>query len=222
MTNKHLVIGICGFKGSGKDTVADFLIRNHNCLKDSYAAPLKDAISSIFGWSRNMLEGDTPESRAWREEVDEYWSNVLDRPGFTPRLALQLGGTEAGRNVFGEGLWTGAMSKRVSDRTGAGLGTVVSDVRFPNEIQHVQDMGGVVVQVSRGTNPNFYDMAAMYNYQSRDYLNIPLPDILNTEKGGIHPSEWSWIGRPGITYQLDNNGTLVDLENKINEMVASL
>lgn len=223
MISKNLVVGICGFKGKGKDTVGDFLVRNHRCIKDSYAASLKDAVAAIFGWPRFLLEGDTQESRQWREQEDKYWSFQLGRPGFSPRLALQLGGTEAGRKVFGEGLWTGGVAKRVSSRfASADQGTVISDVRFPNEIEHVINMGGVVVQVSRGPNPDFYELAKAYNAQSGSYLNVPLPDALNVEKGGTHSSEWSWIGHPGITIQLDNNGTLDDLENAVKSMVASL
>jgi hypothetical protein len=220
----NLVIGICGFKGSGKDTVGDFLVKNYRCLKDSYAAPLKDACSAIFSWDRNLLEGATKESREWREQVDHFWAERLNKPGFTPRLALQWMGTEAGRNVFGTDLWTGAMSKRVSLRTAAGLGTVITDVRFPNEIEHVLDMGGVVLEVSRGPNPAFYDIAHEYNGYIRagKTIGLKLPAELDTTQGGTHESEWRWIGHPGMTQRICNDGSLHQLESAVHDLVASV
>ena len=87
-----MIIGLCGFAGSGKGTLADFLVENHNFRKISFATKLKDVASVMFGWDRDLLEGITDESRAWREEVDENWSNELEQE-VTPRIVLQLFGT---------------------------------------------------------------------------------------------------------------------------------
>ena len=72
-----MLIGICGLIGSGKDTVAERLVTHHGYKRDSFAKSLKDAVSSMFNWDRKMLEGDTKESRAWREQPDEFWSKKL-------------------------------------------------------------------------------------------------------------------------------------------------
>lgn len=69
-----MIVGLVGFIGAGKGTVADLLVERHDFFKESFANSLKDACSSIFGWNREMLEGDTPESRAWREQPDKWWS----------------------------------------------------------------------------------------------------------------------------------------------------
>ena len=102
-----MIIGICGFIGSGKDTVANMFVER-GCTHDSFAAPLKDVCSSIFGWERSMLEGDTVESRDFRETPDIFWTKKLGVPNFTPRLALQLLGTEVLRNTFGVWIVLGA------------------------------------------------------------------------------------------------------------------
>ena len=83
------LIGICGFIGSGKDTVAKMFVEQ-GCVQDSFAAPLKDMCASIFGWQREMLEGDSMDSREFRETPDLYWTRKLGIDHFTPRLALQL------------------------------------------------------------------------------------------------------------------------------------
>ena len=69
-----MIIGICGLIGSGKGTVADILVEEHKFEKISFADKLKDGVATVFNWDRSMLEGDTKESREWREKVDE----VLD------------------------------------------------------------------------------------------------------------------------------------------------
>ena len=66
-----MLIGIVGLIGSGKDTVAERLVAQHGYRRDSFAKSLKDAVSSMFNWDRESLEGKTDESRQWREQPDE-------------------------------------------------------------------------------------------------------------------------------------------------------
>ena len=68
-----MIIGLIGFAGSGKDTIAEYLERCRMFNVDSFASNLKDAASVIFGWDRLMLEGKTKESREWREMPDKFW-----------------------------------------------------------------------------------------------------------------------------------------------------
>ena len=42
-----MIIGICGFIGSGKDTIADYLVNLHHFRKESFANSLKDAVNFI-------------------------------------------------------------------------------------------------------------------------------------------------------------------------------
>ena len=90
-----MIVGICGLIGSGKGTVADILVEQ-GFTKVSFADKLKDGVATIFGWDRAMLEGDTNESREWREQVDEFWTKetgrtITPRVGFTERyLIMQI------------------------------------------------------------------------------------------------------------------------------------
>ena len=195
------LIGLVGFIGSGKGTVGECLVTN-GYHHDSFAAPIKDAASSIFGWNRALLEGDTDASRTWREQPDVFWSKQFDRT-FTPREALQKLGTEAGRNVFHADLWVSSLLRRTQ-----GKNTVVTDVRFKNEIVAIQKAGGLVVRVKRGSEPSWYGVAQLANSGDPQAL-------LAMEQSSIHRSEWDWIGCE-VDYTLDNSGTLEALSKEIN------
>lgn len=114
--------------------------------QDSFAAPIKDVVASLFGWSRTALEGDTPESRAWREMADPWWAERLGIAGLTPRWALQRVGTEAMRQGVHADVWVAAMERRLQLAEGR---VVVSDVRFANEAAAIRAAGGVLVRVVR-------------------------------------------------------------------------
>jgi len=206
-----MIIGLVGFIGSGKGTVADILTRNHGFKKESFADAVKDAIAPIFGWERHLLEGDTPESRKWRESPDEWWSEKLGKP-FSPRYALQLMGTEAGRNVFHTDLWVLSLLRRLDPAKNY----VLADVRFPNEIDLIRGHGGKVIRVKRGDEPEWFSTAEAYNVstdwdgslqQMRDY-----PDV--------HYSEFAWIGK-GMDEEINNSTTLDDLEKKVARLMVN-
>jgi len=199
-----MIIGLVGFIGSGKGTVGDIL-EVHGFTKDSFAKPLKDACSIMFGWPRELLEGDTEVSRKWREEPDSFWSEKFGY-SFTPRLALQLMGTEAGRNVFHQDVWVISLLNRAK-----GKDVVVTDVRFKNEINYIQQNGGVIVRVRRGEEPEWYKLAedAAAGFSSA---------IMGMRDKGIHQSEWDWIGSE-FNYTIDNDGTVNELGNKVKELL---
>lgn len=205
-----MLIGVVGFIGSGKGTVGDIL-EQKGFIKDSFAKPLKDAVSCMFGWPRDLLEGDTEVSRKWREEPDVYWSEKFDRT-FTPREALQLMGTEAGRDVFHKDIWVISLLNRAKGRD-----VVVTDVRFKNEIEYIQQNGGMVVRVIRGSEPEWYQTAIEVNTLDAKHFNEKHYALQDE----VHRSEWDWIGSK-FDYTILNDGTLQDLGNAIEGMLQSL
>lgn len=210
------IIGIIGFAGSGKSTVGDYLIEKHGYMGDSFAKPLKDVVASVFGWPRHLLEGDTLESRAWREKPDEWWEKQLDwnnNPSkriserFTPRVALQLWGTEVCRSSFHDSIWIMSLKYRLK---GASK-TVITDCRFPNEIAAIREMGGKVIRVKRGPDPVWFNYAVTANGGDTPQST---KSAMKLDELGIHRSEWSWIGYP-VDYVIRNDGTLEELEEQI-------
>jgi hypothetical protein len=207
-----MIVGLVGFIGAGKGTVADLLVERRNFFKESFANSLKDACSIVFGWDRQMLEGVTPESRAWREQDDPWWSEKLGKP-FSPRLALQLMGTEAGRDVFHPDLWVHTVMRRCEQAPWNNY--VIADVRFPNEIKAIKNSGGHVIRVRRGPNPEWYDLARECNlgYHDEEVMRMAYPDV--------HYSEWAWIGSD-YDITMDNNCDLNELTTRVDKLVDSL
>ena len=73
-----MIIGLVGLKGCGKDTAADYFITHYdNWIKGSFADSLKDTCACVFGWDRELLEGSTQDSRAWRETSDTWWLSLI-------------------------------------------------------------------------------------------------------------------------------------------------
>ena len=205
-----MIIGICGFIGSGKDTAADYLVGFHGFRRDSFAGTLKDAVSAVFGWDRELIEGRTPEARAWREQVDTWWANRLEMPHLTPRWILQHWGTEVCREHFHDDIWIAALQSRLARRSDH---TVISDVRFPNEIKAIKEQGGKIVWIQRGQLPSWHIMAAKANAGDL-YAQTKLKEL------GVHASETSWVGTD-FDAILDNNGSIEQLYNQLKSLIQS-
>jgi hypothetical protein len=211
-----MIIGVCGFIGSGKDTVADYLVNNYNFKQQSYAGSLKDAVAYVFGWDRIMLEGRTKQAREWREQVDPWWAERLKMPNLTPRLILQHWGTEVCRHGFHDDIWIASLENKLRNGRDS---VVISDCRFPNEITSIKAQGGIVVRVLRGPEPSWLEHAK--NYMAGENGNIGWSlGKRNLDLNNIHASEYSWVNTE-FDAVLDNNGTLDDLYKQVTSLATS-
>jgi hypothetical protein len=208
-------IGILGNIGSGKNTVAQYLA-TQGCIPTSFAGPIKDLCTSVFGWPRDMLEGETDESREFRENIDLYWSKKLGIPNFTPRLALQLIGTEVMRDHFHPDIWLNSLEYRVKKLHNENECVVISDVRFKNELDLIKRVGGTTILVQRDERPEWYDIALAANNGDAVAKHIMSRDFKH-----VHESEWDWVGCD-IDYTINNNGTLEDLYANIDVIIEKL
>jgi hypothetical protein len=207
-----MILGVTGFIGSGKDTIADYLCTFHGFKRLSFAASLKDAISSIFGWDREMLEGTTKTSREWREVVDPWWSERLGRE-ITPRWVLQFWGTEVCRNGFHQDIWVASVENKLRS---AKDNIVITDCRFINEVEAIKHAGGITCRVERGPKPEWYEDAVNVNKGPRQIGWSIGKNRL--EKLKIHASEYSSVGLEYDHY-IDNNGTIDYLHKQIESII---
>ena len=209
------IIGIVGLIGAGKDTVADYLVNFHGFRRESFANSLKDAVSCIFGWDRELLEGRTTQAREWREIRDEWWSKRL-KQDITPRWVLQYWGTEVVRKGFHDDMWVASLEHRLLNRQND---IVITDCRFPNEIKAIRAAGGRVVRIKRGPEPVWFDDAKSMNKGPTRNMNWALSKH-NIEKLGVHASETAWVGQK-FDAILNNDGTLDELYSQIEREITN-
>ena len=210
-----MIIGVCGFIGSGEDTIADYLTNFYGFRRESFANSLKDAVAQVFGWDRTMLEGRTKSAREWREEVDPWWAERLDMPNLTPRWVLQYWGTEVCRKGFHDDIWIASLENKLRNSKDD---IVISDCRFPNEIKSIKNAGGKVIRVVRGPEPKWYNAAISVNRGPDGNSSWALSKA-KLEKAGIHSSETAWVGTK-FDHVLENNGTLDDLYNQVLKVIG--
>jgi len=210
------VIGICGLIGHGKDTAAGFLIEE-GFHRISFAGVLKDACANVFGWDRILLEGNTSESRVWRETVDDWWAKRLDIPNFTPRLALQQVGTDVLRTHFHPDIWVAACERQIemTDKN-----VVISDCRFFNELDAINNLGGTTAVVWRHDKPDWWETAVTTNTTPNDkeWLIYDEGDHMAVAYPAVHKSEWSWAGW-NFDITLQNTSTLEEFRQQTLDQI---
>lgn len=132
------IIGFTGSAGCGKDTAAMALVRELKFHRFSFAAPIKNALNAMFGWSHGAWL-----DREWKEK-EIYGFNT------SPRQLAQTLGTEWARDIIDEDFWVKLLAYRIS--LSEHTRVVISDVRFENEATWIRSHGGYVVDVSRPLN----------------------------------------------------------------------
>jgi hypothetical protein len=194
-----MIIGLCGAQGVGKDTVGNILVSEYGFTKITFATALKDVISILFSWPRDLLEGATEESRLWRETIDMYWSEKMSIPDFTPRKALQFVGTDLLRRHLYNDIWVNIVENKIKMLLELNPQTniVITDCRFINEFNMIKNFSGS--QIFKIVKDN----------------DIQLTNTL------LHSSEVDWQN-----YRFDrilyNKNTISDLENVIKNIIKDV
>lgn len=129
------LIGLTAPARSGKDTVADYMVREHGFVKHSFAAPIRELAARILGISLEELEATKEQPVGWLG-------------GITPRRMMQTVGTEWGRNID-PALWIKSALRRAQADMAWGRSVVICDVRFDNEAVALRSMGGKVWRIER-------------------------------------------------------------------------
>lgn len=208
------VITLLGLIGSGKNSVGQYLATRYGYHPIAFADTLKDVVALLFGWPRDLLEGETEESRQWRTTVDPWWAQRLGIPEFTPRWALQNIGTNLFRRHFNEDIWTSILERRLTALRDARKPVVVTDARYDNEVALTRLYGATVVRVRRGEDPVWFKVGRMA-MQGNDGA---WEQMFTTYKSA-HESEWAWAGVDPDAI-LDNHGTLDDLHAAVDRLMA--
>jgi len=181
-----MIIGITGPKFNGKNTLGNYFVKL-GYIELSFAESLKESCRCIFGFSDDQLYGDKKETE------DEFW-------GVSPRVVLQYVGTELYREQLakimphiGKNIWVECIRRKIllELEKNKKANFVITDVRFPNEIEMVKELGGKLIRVVRDSVNNTSD---------------------------LHESERLIMSLP-VDYELKNNGTIEELHEKAREIL---
>ena len=140
------LIGIAGFAGAGKDTVADLMVAHYGFDKIAFADTMRrmiEAIDPVVGYS--PLEDGDFEVIRYNDAIEFVGYNDAKVMYPEIRQFLQRLGTEAGREVFGDNIWADMAMKRAATMKRV----VIADTRFRNEAEAIKANGGIVIRVTR-------------------------------------------------------------------------
>jgi hypothetical protein len=142
------LLGLTGYAGSGKDTLAAEIIRHHpEFRRVAFADKLRDLAMRLNPALPTQPLADTVGRLGWEDAKnrDDYVRQYLQRLGV------------ACRDVLGEDVWVNAALPHpefFTDDFWTAQNIVVTDVRFPNEAVAVKDRGGLVIRIEReGVGP---------------------------------------------------------------------
>lgn len=161
------LIALTGKAHSGKDLTAQLLgYKEPRYVRIALADPLKKAVQAVFGL--------TYEQAHWssiKEDIIEDW-------GLSPRQMFQQFG-DAMKAQFGEDIFVKRWEMDYN-QTSQGLNVVVPDCRCDVEADRFRELGGIIVEVQRGTG-----LVGSTGKHSTELGLSTLPDFVIDNRGDI-------------------------------------
>ncbi len=161
------IIGLAAKAGGGKDTAGDLIMKSlaekgYTATQISFANPLKDICTQLFGWDRSRLQTDADYKESnfayddcqhliYEEDSDTPMLDpACEMLGMNRRVAMQRLGTEAMRQGLHSEIWIIAMKLSImrGDYNHYDYG-LLTDCRFINELQFVRDLDGTLIRIDR-------------------------------------------------------------------------
>lgn len=204
-----MIIGICGKAGSGKDTIANYLVNRYSYIKISLADPIKRYVRGVFQLDHDVLWGSSEKRNALfkfnkeevikriyennsdvfvAEKILEVWKEHLEKEECSARVFLQLLGTEYGRNM-NQDIWIDYLMN-IAEK-------IQSDWKY----KYSQEEG----LVESGKKKNY-----------KLYRNIVVPDVrFENEVMKIKQKGEVWfLERPGLNQVNNHSSERIELIKK--------
>lgn len=148
-----MIIALNGKKGSGKDTMANYMCEKFGFVNYGFADPIKDVGRILFDFTDEQLDG------CFKEVEDKFW-------GIAPRDFFQKFGTDIAQFEFPKyfpGLFrkhdSRAIWVRIFDfwyskklRENPNLKVVISDLRFKHEYEYLKKMDAYFIRIKSHRN----------------------------------------------------------------------
>jgi N12 class adenine-specific DNA methylase len=153
--HKPIVVGLLGKPGAGKDTVADFLVeQDGNAIKLAFGDVLYQEVAKAYDvpveWLKDRDIKDTPQMALARmhcldAQVVQVLHNQESTAPLSPRFILQTLGDY--RRQQNPNYLVDQVQEQAQAALQQGQSVIVADLRRPEEVQMVRDLGGVTVRV---------------------------------------------------------------------------
>ena len=230
----ELPLSIYSFSDFARET--SFGKNQSNFEIKKFADKLKDIVCLLIGCTREQLE-----DREFKEkELGEEWNCYIFNNGkkeeltlnyniaktlssdnriisriLTPRLLLQIIGTECIRDKVHPNAWVNALmseykylgSKNIENQEVITVNIrkdypnwIITDMRFPNELEAVKSRGGITIRVNRPYDSLNQD--SLFSLQKQQETNN-------------HPSETA-LDNAEFDYTIENNSTIEDLIHTVS------
>lgn len=194
-----MLIGLGGLKESGKDALADELVRNHGFVKMGMSDALLKAAIVVDPYipisDHEPMNGVTITGNCVRLSV------LVERVGYVEakkrpevRRFIQVLGTDFGRNMVYPDLWVDLMWDLILEKQSSHDNIVVTGIRFPNELEMIENNGHSA------------------------WVNRP---GLKVDSNSGHASENS-LTATDFSMTIENSGTLEDLYALVPQMMEIL
>lgn len=226
MTTVPPVIGMGGLLASGKDAFADRLVERHGFTKIGMSDALHNAMLAENPLVGLLITAEkiwpTPVRYAELVEIVGY---VEAKKSPEVRGLLQRLGTEVGRNMIGTNTWADITARNVEALRDAGKPVVVTGIRFPNELEMIDMVGGTALWVHRPSaapaaaatapSPLPPGMVELRTHRGESIwvitATLPSP-VVHASENSVSATDFSGI--------IDNSGTLEDLYARADEYAA--
>ena len=207
-----MIIGISGKIGSGKDTIGEII--QNLCITNGgrefqikkYAGKLKQIASLLTGiplydfelqdFKKTLLGEEWGTVRPNPLNAVPVFENVQFNELMSVREFLQKLGTEAMRDGLHTNVWVNALMcdyRRPKMSESNPSHWIITDVRFPNELEAINDVNGLTIRVVR-------------------------PQIETANFKSQHPSETS-LDSAEFDYTIINDSTIDELIKKVREIL---
>lgn len=142
---RRQIVGIAGKKRSGKDTLCSMMQTYHPYQQIAFAGALYNCMLAMDPWVR--AEPGFQRLSALHEEFGyEACKDMFP----DVREYMKKLGTEGVREHIGPTTWLDVVVRKI--KASPTTSFIVTDVRFDNEAQAIQELGGMVVKLERDTN----------------------------------------------------------------------
>jgi hypothetical protein len=232
-----------------------------------FADKLKEIVCLLLGCTRAQLE-----DREFKEKElgEEWWYRKMERRGgygttllpyntpseilenyrglelvkLTPRLMLQLLGTDCGRDIIHPNIWVNSLFSEylpavtyqmemldlsATDLQREKIGKpihseypdwIITDTRFPNEIEAVKERKGITIRVVRPVACVDIN-GVLHTLSYEDWIKIKQSE---QTKGWIFPKEHASetaLDKTTFDYTIENNTTIEELINKVKQILIT-